>query len=113
MGVTQARNIESQARNADGYYIDFELFDEAMNGQKIYTATARARKAGVGRTTYYRVINHECASTLQTAMQFAKAAKMSVNRLFPKGGGNGNPTPPPPTGPSSPTPPAGPPKAGE
>lgn len=109
MGVTQARNTESQERNSEAYFIDFDLFDSLMNAKGIRTATARAGKGRTSRSTYYRMIKHEVGVTLPVAMRYAKAAGTSVNKLFPPhASGNGNPTPPPPPGPSSPPPPPAP-----
>lgn len=104
MTVTQVRDSESQGRDiAERYLLDVELFDKLMNTKGVTTASARARLAGVSRSTYYRVLNHEVDVQLGVAMGFAAAAEISVNQLFSQA--QGSPTPPPRPGPTSPTPP--------
>ncbi len=115
MPVTRARDSQSQGSDTESrYLIDFDLFDRLMNAKGIPGPTARARKVGLPRSTYYRVINHEVRATLATANQFARAAGTSVQKLFPLATAPTTPptTPPSNPGPNTPPPPSGP-KRGE
>lgn len=115
MPVTRARDSESQGSDTEArFVIDATLFGKLMDAKGLSGATARARKVGLPRSTYYRVINGEVQATLRTADKFARAAGTTVNRLFSAQAAPTQPpsqppsTPPAKPGPNTPPPPSSP-----
>jgi hypothetical protein len=84
--VTHARDTLPQACDTDdeSYVLDFEVYDAIMTAKGIHGPSARAREIGVSRATHHRVSRQGRPTSLRVAMRFAKAAGVSVNKLFPQ-----------------------------
>jgi transcriptional regulator with XRE-family HTH domain len=86
--------------------LDFEVINERAGLLNISKGRL-AELAGVDRTTMWRY-RQGMMPSLEIARRLAAGLRLSVDEIT----GKGNPTPPPPSGPSTPPPPTGP-KAGE
>lgn len=84
--VTHARDNLSQACDTDDerYVLDFEVYDAIMIAKGIHGPSARHREVGVSRATHHRVTKQGRPATLRVAKRFARAAGVSVDKLFPR-----------------------------
>lgn len=89
-----------------GAALDFDLI-EARRLELGLSRQALADLTEVDQSTIWRYRKKGMVPNLAVATKFAEVLGLSMDEITGKAG-NGNPTPPPPTGPSTPKPPAGP-----
>lgn len=92
----------TSSEGATASKLDFDLIEQRAKDLNIGLVRL-AERAGITRSTLWRYRGGMVPS-LEIAERIAEVLELSLDEIKAKG----NPTPPPPTGPSTPTPPSGP-----